>query len=553
LWARILMAARNLAELEARKSRGAFFTPPSIAVLLTEWAIRDESDRVLEPSCGEAAFLSAAVGRLRSLGAAATLAGRLVGVDIHPEAVAVAGGILAELGAEAELSVTDFFDFRAGELFDAVIGNPPYVRYQTFTGTARAKGREAALAQGVRLQGLASSWAAFTIHAASFLKFDGRLALVLPAELLSVNYAGPVRRYLMNRFGRVRLILFDERVFPGVLAEVVLLLADGQGPTSHCELIQARNLEDLGKLTPQTWEPKDADEKWTAGLLPADASGIYNEVLDAGRFEKLEAWGGINLGMVTGNNRYFTLSALDVQKLGLKTGELMRICPPGSRHLRGLGFTTSAWDELLEQGSAGYLFDPKAQPSEAAQKYIASGEKLGVHKAYKCRVRSPWWTVPRVAVPDAFFTYMNHDTPRIATNRAGVGYLNSVHGITFARERRQIGMDLLPIASLNSFTLLGSELVGRSYGGGILKLEPKEADRLPVPSVAIVEAAADELRALRPQLASELRQGKLLKVVARVDRVLRPHLELSGATLKQIRAAREVLFSRRVARSQTEL
>jgi adenine-specific DNA-methyltransferase len=41
---------------------------------------------------------------------------------------------------------------------------------------------------------------------------------VLPAELLSVNYAAPVRRYLTERFAHVRLVLFDERVFPGVLA-----------------------------------------------------------------------------------------------------------------------------------------------------------------------------------------------------------------------------------------------------------------------------------------------------------------------------------------------
>jgi len=257
--------------------------------------------------------------------------------------------------------------------------------------------------------------------------------------------------------------------------------------------------------------------------------------------------------MVTGNNRYFTLSSADVRRLGLRKPELMPVCPPGSRHLRGLGFTTSAWEEMLEAGCASYLFDPKREPSDAAAKYIAQGQRRGVHKAYKCRVRSPWWTVPRVAVPDAFFTYMNHDTPRIVTNRASVAYLNSVHGILFARERRQIGMDLLPIASLNSVTLLGAELVGRSYGGGILKLEPKEADRLPVPSPQIIEAAGHELRALRPQLAKELRQGKLLNVVARIDRVLRSHLQLSTATLTQIRAAREILFNRRVARAKTDL
>lgn len=59
------------------------------------------------------------------------------------------------------------------------------------------------------------------VHSALFLKPGGRLGLVLPAELLSVNYAAQVREFLMRRFARVRLVLFTERVFPGVLVRRV--------------------------------------------------------------------------------------------------------------------------------------------------------------------------------------------------------------------------------------------------------------------------------------------------------------------------------------------
>ena len=84
---------------------------------------------------------------------------------------------------------------------------------------------------------------------------DGRLGLVLPAELLTTNYAGPVRRYLTERFANVRLIMFDERVFPDVQEEVVLLLADGHatGPgTDHIELARLRDLDDWGLETTRT-------------------------------------------------------------------------------------------------------------------------------------------------------------------------------------------------------------------------------------------------------------------------------------------------------------
>ena len=230
-----------------RKARGAFFTPPELCRFLNDWAIRTGSDCVLEPSCGEAAFLLGAAERLDGFGAR-DLASQLCGVELHAESADAARALLAERGFDATVSVSDFFDVDLPRSFDAVVGNPPYVRYQDFTGAARTKSRSAALAQGVRLTGLASSWASFVVHAAQFLKPDGRLALVLPAELLSVNYAVDVRRFLLRRFASVRLVLFEERVFPGVTEEVLLLLAEGTGPTDHFELFPIASASDLGNL-----------------------------------------------------------------------------------------------------------------------------------------------------------------------------------------------------------------------------------------------------------------------------------------------------------------
>lgn len=50
---------------EARKARGAFFTPQPMATFLVQWALRSPTDTIFEPSCGEAAFLIEAVSRLR--------------------------------------------------------------------------------------------------------------------------------------------------------------------------------------------------------------------------------------------------------------------------------------------------------------------------------------------------------------------------------------------------------------------------------------------------------------------------------------------------------
>jgi adenine-specific DNA methylase len=537
---------------EHRKARGAFFTPPELCDYIVDWAIRTPRDDVLEPSCGEAAFLLSAGARLNRLRLeAGGGTGSLHGVELHKGSAKSALALLRSNGHEATIDVGDFFQVDPTPRYDAVVGNPPYVRYQDFTGESRARSRAAALRAGVPLTGLASSWAAFTVHAALFLKPEGRLGLVLPAELLTVNYAAEVRRYLMERFARVRLVLFTERVFPGVLEEVVLLLADGVGPTDHCELYQVRELVELRSAAgvARQWKPIPPGAKWTPSLLSPVALEAYGEMAAHDSFTTLESWGDTTLGMVTGNNRYFALSPARVKELGLSSSETIALSPPGSSHLRGLTFSELAWKELGAADRATLLFRPSASPSRAGEAYIAAGEAVNVDKAYKCRVRSPWWRVPLVEPADILLTYMNADTPRLCANRARVHHLNSVHGLYLKEGMVRTGMDLLPIATLNSMTLLGAETVGRAYGGGMLKLEPKEADQLPVPTKAVLEDAQKVLSALRPQMAQSLRNGRLLEAVRLVDdALLVGQLGLSRAKVKAIRQAHAELSTRRTAR-----
>lgn len=539
-------------DLAARKARGAFFTPHDLCDYVVRWAVRTAEDQVLEPSCGEAAFLLSAGVRLRDLGCTSPLcAGQLHGAELHRESALVARGLLSASGFAADIEVGSFFDRQPEQRYDAVIGNPPYVRYQEFSGEARSQSRAAALRAGVRLSRLASSWAAFTVHAALFLKPEGRLGLVLPAELLTVNYAAEVRRFLMERFARVRLVLFTERVFPGVQEEVVLLLAEGPGPTDCCELYQVANAAELvtRDLELHCWKPDRPDSKWTPSLIPATALDTYLTMTKASSFSRLHDWGDTTLGMVTGNNRYFALSHARATELGLRDDDVIPLSPPGSRHLRGLALSGDEWREMKRQGHAALLFRPAGQPSKAAARYIAAGESMGVHEAYKCRNRTPWWRVPLVPPPDLFVTYMNADAPRLCTNDAGVRYLNSIHGLFLHPELRETGRELLPLATLNSITLLGAETVGRAYGGGMLKLEPREADELPVPAASALVDAADALWEIRPAVAEQLRDRNLRGAVRLVDEVLLVReLGLDSVEVAAIASAHEQLRLRRTTR-----
>ena len=227
--------------------------------------------------------------------------------------------------------------------------------------------------------------------------------------------------------------MFEERVFPGVLEEIVLLLAEGSGGADYLEVHQTRDVTSLKSVEAANWTahtPVD-NEKWTPALVAQDAFTIY-QTLVGERFEELSAWGGAYLGAVTGNNKFFSLTLAQATAIGLRKSDMIHISPPGTRHLRGLTFTKAVWTHLAKGGARCFLLYPRKEPSAAARRYIDEAEQAGVAKAYKCRVRKPWWRVSLVEAPDLFLTYMNHDRPRLVSNAAQVQILNSIYGVRLA-------------------------------------------------------------------------------------------------------------------------
>ncbi len=541
-----------------QKARGAFFTPKPIADFLAAWAADgNPKARILDPTCGEAVFLEAAGEALRQLGAPADdVPDQVFGVDVHAQTLDEAARLLKSKGLGAHLVNQDFFSLpEPGEapgtlpLFDAVVGNPPFIRYQRHTGAVRHRAAQAALAQGVRLSGLASSWAALVVHACAFLKPEGRLAMVLPAELLSVHYAEPVRRWLRRRFATVHLVMFERLQFEDALENVVLVLAQGSGGCDAFSLYHVQDAADLASIRPFDHVnviPADTG-KWTDLLLPTHQRQLFHSVVEE-HFTSLDSYGSPELGTVTGANHYFAMSNATKAEYGLSDSDVVKISPPGTRHLQGLSFRMRDWERLRDAGESVWLLHPRTgDVDDRLRGYLEYGETLGVQNAYKCQIRTPWWRPPLVEAPDLFFTYMSHRHPRILTNHAGVRHLNSMHGVRLRSETPKSAKSALPVLVLNSVTMLGAEIFGRSYGGGVLKMEPREAAGLPVASYKALSQTWNILKAERSTIDRQLRNGLWTNVAKRVDEaLLHQTMGLSSNDVAELHEASRSLRKRRI-------
>lgn len=515
----------------------------------------------MDPSCGDGVFLLAAARRLRELGRTPSdLEGQVYGVDLHSASLGEAAKLLDEESLDANLIASDFFALPTPDTLDApvpyldaVLGNPPFIRYQEHMGSSRRLSAEAALRQGVRLNGLASSWAASLVHAAGFLKPAGRLAMVLPAELLTVGYAEIIRTWLRSRFERVNLVIFERLQFQDALADVVLLLAEGSGGCDSFSLWHVETAEDLAKIRPYMQlnvTPPDSG-KWTDILVPKAALGLYKKTL-AESFTTLSEFGTSELGAVTGANKFFAISEKTRLEFGLTEKQLVPLSPPGTRHLKSASFTRSQWNDLRDAGEPVWLFRPDADDdTDARRRYTDYGESLAIDQGYKCQIRTPWWRPPMPRVPDLFFTYMSHNYPRLIANSAKVGFLNSMHGVRLHESAPKISLSALPYMCLNSVTMLGAEINGRSYGGGILKMEPREAAVLPLPSAAVMTKAWEALEPQRRALDTQLRNGQWTEVAKRVDEaVLGVGAGLSSGEIALLLAAARQRRERRLRRAE---
>jgi adenine-specific DNA-methyltransferase len=280
-------------------------------------------------------------------------------------------------------------------------------------------------------------------------------------------------------------------------------------------------------------------------LLSHETQELYDNLAVHVRTHALGTMASVDIGAVTGANDFFVLRRGEEPDLA---EELIRPAVSKAIHIRGARFGADDLVRLQDAGARCLLFVSGKHTSQAllatARGYLHRGEQAGIPARYKCRVRTPWHAVPlpKHGAPDLFLTYCSAEFPRMVVNAAAALHTNTVHGV-----KLRSGDDPHAFAAgfYNSLTLLSAELVGRSYGGGVLKLEPTEAESLLLPPIP--RETASELTRV-----DELLRGRdLIGVLDIIDRiVLMDGLGLTAHEVGLLRSGADRLRARRQARNR---
>lgn len=549
-------------EIDKDKLRGGYYTSDEVADWLCKWSIRTPNDRVLEPSCGDGRFLSAASRRLVKLGAKkAAIASQLSGVEIiGTEAARSRESLRSIIGARSDKVVTtsDFFawlQMNRTIKFDAAVGNPPFIRYQSFPEPHRALAMALMQEQGLSPNRLTNIWVPFVVAAASVLRPGGRLGLVLPAELLQVGYAAQLRSYLTDRFERIDIIACNELFFEKAEQEVLLLLAEGLLPAASgsnvccVAMTEVRAVQEIvGRLPADVIakaQPKvicHESEKWLKYFLDEQEIRFMRMLRASDIATPLSTHASVDVGVVTGKNDFFVLTREQVEALGIEDYTTPLVAR--SLHLKGACVGRRDWRAMSASGDRVHLLNLKPMRgkklSAALARYIRSGEEKAIHTGYKCSIRKPWYEVPSVWNPDGFLFRQIYDFPRVVLNRAGATSTDTIHRLT----ARSANAERVIANTYTWLTAASAEIEGRSYGGGVLELEPTEAERILLPAALNGALPIDEC----DRLTRAGRLNEVLEENARI--VLKQHMGLSRSECLLLRNIWGKMRDRRLARSR---
>lgn len=467
-----------------RRATGSYYTSADTAQYMADWLVDEKHTEILEPTAGDGVFVESI-----------TIAAKLKGLKIRVTAIESEKKAFELLSARKGINAvrTDFHRYQ-GAPVDAVIGNPPFVRFRHLSKsdlTAAENAGRRILGKDLDISG--SIWLSIILHSVQSVKLNGKIAFVIPSDALYVRYARPFWKYICNHFGNIRIVRCKERLFPEILQDVVLLFADSSGKSTStivCEDYTTFKDMSIGNATGVNSINLEEIVSGDKPFMKVHLNNSEREWLERIQLgcQKAVQYAKFNIGYVSGNKEFFHPSEEVVKTYRLPNRSLINAVVT-ARKLSNSSFLTSELTTGLDR-----VWVPDHKKLTTGEKaYIEHGEKQKFDTSHKTGGRDPWYEIPGIVIPDLMLTVFG-ELPRLLINDAKLPASNS---ILIGRFKEPFSQEEFLMLWYSSITRLGIELSVHSLGGGVLVMVPREGDSVMMPKSVGKKVPKSLLKKLR--------------------------------------------------------
>lgn len=477
------------ADQTAQKLRGGYYTPQNLADYVTQWVLTNNPANILEPSCGDGTFIESLHNNNCDKGL------RLDAFELFDTEVTKSVERCKSLSfTNYEINEGDFLEWAKDKLhtkqglYDGVLGNPPFIRYQFLEKSFQLNTEQVFKSLGLKFTKHTNAWVPFILSCISMLRPGGRLGMVIPSEIIHVMHAQSLRTYLGQQCSKVVLIDPQEIWFEDTLQGAVIILAqkktDISEETEGVGIKHVRGFEFLNENPEVLFNDtrgingQTIEGKWTKALLEPAQLALVNDICQNENVHKFSNIADVDVGIVTGANNFFLIDNETVEKYGL--ANFVHPMFGRSEHCKGVIYNEAQHQQNANNGNPTnflYLEENYEDLPEQIQEYIEYGESQELHTRYKCRIRKPWYKVPSVYSRQIGMLKRAHDAPRLIFNELEAYTTDTAYRINSF----DFNADKLVYCFINPLTAIFAELEGRYYGGGVLELVPSEIERLMIP------------------------------------------------------------------------
>lgn len=480
--------------MNAKKELGQYFTPYPVAKRMTEWALEvfeKAHPHILEPACGTGVFFKA----IKDLGGKPK---SIVACEIDKTYVNILSDLLFKSGFNNTFLLADSYFSICGdnearpfyEPFDIIIGNPPFISHLGPNRDYKTYGKKICEELNVPFSKMMNIWTFFVLGALLDLSSHGKMAFIVPTEIINGTYANPVRTILTFKGCRVMLVAPQESIFPDTQQSTLVMLVEAGGNDFSLHYAPVKNIADTNLIDlwrTDKYKTAIKTSSWQRCVIPPAAVDVLRQAEANPFVKKLSELASVSVPPTSGANKFFTVNKSTIARYHLEDYALPAFTSP--TQCPGILYEQHDWDSDAEADKKVFLlmFDDKAIDHMGALQYIAENGP-GLAFRYKCKVRKPfWWKLPTYQIAPVFLPRrFGKNVKMIRCWAKAVLPLDRVmcvrmHGQFDNSDTPNQAIDKLVLAFLNPLTMLSAELNGKKFGGGALELTPGSASDLLIP------------------------------------------------------------------------